>query len=148
MAKYIIALLLFVSSVRGSAQNNSDIDPMLDDTTYKAIDSTFLACVKADGSTLGLIGCSLNGEKAWNDRMEMYYKLLSEQCATAKDSQLLLKSQTSWEEFRSNEKLLYQKSLFDRDGTMWRYVDAYFDLYLARSRALQLQYYYQVTTQH
>jgi uncharacterized protein YecT (DUF1311 family) len=142
-----VAILFFLFVV---CKIHAQDDPVLTDTTYKSLDRKYDSCCRSEqgSTTIGMADCAVSISNQWHARMDKYYKLLVENCATDEEKQSFKNAQSSWEYFIDAENNYYVKSLFNRDGTMWVDVRADLKMSLVRDRALQLQSYFEISTQH
>lgn len=136
--KYIIILsfsFLLFSQAFGQVQPKHKIDQELEQ------------CIEENGSTQGMVSCTMNAEKKWDNELNKYYKLLLSKLDSTGQS-ALRESQRQWLLFRQKETTFYMKVYGSNEGTMWRIIIADKHMGLIKQRAVELTEYYEMLTQH
>jgi len=93
-------------------------------------------CLDKNGTTLGDIECNAAAEKRWDAELNRAYQQLIG--ALDETHQPALRAaQQQWLKFRDAERAAID-AVYDREGTLWRVVDARHRMELVRERALKL----------
>lgn len=126
---FFIVVLFFVSAKLFSQESNHPIDKYLE------------SCMEKDNSTAGMVKCTEEATKMWDDELNKYYKLLmktldDESAKTLKASELI------WIEFKDKEFENIEKIYSKLEGTMYIPMLYYAKLEVIKTRALQLNDFY------
>lgn len=127
----IVLALLFTAAASPAAAQDEEPHP---------IDRTMEACIDADPSTVGMVGCTVAAEQAWDDELNAAYRELMD--VLDSDGQGLLRTaQRAWIAQRDGEFAFQAWMRGELDGTMWGPVIAGQRMSFVRARAMQLRSY-------
>jgi uncharacterized protein YecT (DUF1311 family) len=133
---FFIFVMFFVSAKLFSQESQHPID--------KYLDSCFQ---KNDYTTVGMMNCTEEAIKMWDDELNRYYKLLvkildEESVKTLKTSEL------QWIEFKEKEFKNIESIYSKLDGTMYVSMKYYAMMEILKTRAKQLGDFYGLLTEY
>src|SRR5262249_8896478 len=100
------------------------------------IDLLITRCLDKEESTPGREECYADGSAQWDAELNRAYKVLID--ASEEPHRVKIRAaQQQWLKFRDAE-LAALNAIYDREGTLWRIVDARRQMELTRERALRL----------
>jgi uncharacterized protein YecT (DUF1311 family) len=113
------------------------------DTIENVIDKELKQCLDSsqNGTTYGMIECSIRARDAWDKELNKYYNLLM-QTLSKDEKDKLKESQRLWLVFRDSENTFSSTMYKNMTGTMWDIAKVLSDLNIIKHRALELQAYY------
>lgn len=100
------------------------------------IDLLLKRCLDRNGTTLGDIDCHAAAERRWDAELNRAYRLLLG-ALDPPHAAALRTAQQQWLKFRDAERSAID-AVYDREGTLWKVVDARRRMELVRERALRL----------
>lgn len=105
------------------------------------LEETFEKCIEEDPSTLGMVTCTVEAEKAWDAELNRLYRELldgvsGEDNAWRKD--VLVRAERAWLRYRDAEHKTIETVYGQMQGTMYRPAAALARLELVRNRTRQL----------
>ncbi|WP_300675315.1 lysozyme inhibitor LprI family protein [Soonwooa sp.] len=108
------------------------------------IDSQLKKCLDKDYSTAGQVNCSDSARDAWDAEMNKYYQMTLKKLPKAQQSELIT-AQKAWLKFRDAEFTLIDNYYYNvKQGTMFQIMAAGEKVNVVKTRAKQLQVYYEV----
>jgi uncharacterized protein YecT (DUF1311 family) len=112
------------------------------------IDKRLEACLKDSTTTAGMCNCTLEAKNAWDRELNKYYKLLLSKLS--EDGKIKLQeAQRQWILFRDKEAAFGSIYYFkEKQGTMFYIMAADKQMQTVKSRARELQTYYEVLTEY
>lgn len=131
---YFVIIVFFVSSKLFSQDSHHPIDTYLD------------SCLEKDYSTSGMVKCTDDARKMWDDELNKYYKILMK-ILDEESSKTLKASELQWIEFKEKEFINIDKIYSKMEGTMYIPMRVYAKLEVVKARALQLKDFYDLLTE-
>lgn len=110
------------------------------------IDKAEDACISKTSSTDAMLKCTAIAYDAWDKEMNKYYSLLMKKLPVEQKSELL-KAQKSWLSFRDNSFTFINRSIREKQGTMYLNVASGERREIVKQRALQLKEYYSIVSE-
>ena len=120
-------------SQRNSAQDKKEND----------IDKEYLACVANDTACPNVSDCAFRAYDRWNKEMEDAYKKLLHELKKEDEKEALKQAQDAWLNYRDYTFKSYDM-MFDIPGNKWCRLRHDDRIDIVRTRALQLQNYFEV----
>jgi uncharacterized protein YecT (DUF1311 family) len=104
------------------------------------IDSEEATCMERDSSTQGIVQCSNEAERKWDEELNRVYKSLQTQL-DAQGQKSLKHSQFQWIKHRDAEFQAFTDIYGSMDGSMWQTIIASSRAELVKARVLALRNY-------
>lgn len=106
------------------------------------------ACLERDDgqSNMGMINCMMTSRDAWDVELNKNYKALRTVLNEEEKGQLK-KAQLAWIAYRDSELAFSGSYHYNMEGTLWKVVAAGRVQDITRSRALELNEYYETRTE-
>ena len=135
--KLFIALFfcLIISFKIYSQENKHPIDVYLD------------SCMEINPSTAGMVRCTDEAIKMWDNELNKFYKLLIK-TLDGESVNILKSAQVEWIVFRDKEFANIENIYSRKEGTMYIPMQLFSRLEIIKARALQLQDYYELLTEN
>jgi uncharacterized protein YecT (DUF1311 family) len=137
MKKNIFIVLIFcilISSKLHSQEDKHPIDLFLD------------SCMDKDPSTAGMVNCTDEAIKMWDNELNKYYRLLVS-TLDGESVNSLKSAQLEWIAFRDKEFINIENIYSKMEGTMYIPMQLFARLEIIKARTLQLQDYYELLTE-
>lgn len=135
MKNFIILLLLFLSTSIFSQSKNLQ-ENLIDLAESKCLD-------KKDISNAEMRNCTIKATQSWDNELNKYYNLLKNKLSK-KNFEALKESQKQWMMYRDKEFAFISKFYFElKEGTMWHNIAENSKKEIVKTRALELQMYYE-----
>ena len=107
------------------------------------IDDQLTKCLQDSLTTAGMANCEWATYQAWDQQLNTYYQLLL-RGLKRENQELLREAQRQWISYRDKEFELIDAYYYsEKEGTMWIPVAAGEKAGIVKTRALQLQSYYE-----
>jgi uncharacterized protein YecT (DUF1311 family) len=133
---FFVITLFFVSTKLFSQESQHPID--------KYLDSCFQ---KNDYTTVGMMNCTEEAIKMWDDELNKYYKLLMK-ILDEESAKTLKISELQWIEFKEKEYKNIESIYSKLDGTMYVPMQYYAKMEIIKTRAKQLGDFYGLLTEY
>ncbi len=133
-ASLVLCLLIF--SLNIVAQDNFKKENPIDIAYKKCLNNS------KNQTTIGMVDCAINAQKAWEAEVDKYYNLLLLN-VSEKAKPLLKKSQLAWKEYKESELGFSTKMYLGMGGTMWQIVAANNKAEFVKQRVLLLKSHYE-----
>ncbi len=136
-SKFFIALFFcLISSLKiYSQEDKHPIDVYLD------------SCMEINPSTAGIVRCTDEAIKMWDNELNKFYKLLIK-TLDGESVNILKSAQLEWIVFRDKEFTNIENIFSRKEGTMYIPMQLFARLEIIKTRALQLQDYYELLTEN
>ncbi len=137
MKKILFIALFFILIISLKIYSQEDKHP---------IDVYLDSCMEINPSTAGMVRCTDEAIKMWDNELNKYYKLLIK---TLNDESVnsLKSAQLEWIVFRDKEFTNIENIYSKMEGTMYIPMQLFARLEIIKTRALQLQDYYELLTE-
>lgn len=132
----IVFLFLISFSISISSQAKTQRENLIDLTESKCLN-------KKDISNAEMRNCTIKATESWDKELNKYYTLLKEKLPK-QTFETLKESQKQWILYRDKEFAFISKFYFElKEGTMWYTIAENKKKKMVKSRALDLQEYYE-----
>lgn len=134
--KNTILLILVSVSISVFSQSKNQQENFIDAVESKCLD-------KKDISNAEMRNCTIKATQSWDYELNKYYNLLKSKLPK-ETFEALKESQKQWMIYRDKEYLLISKFYFElKEGTMWYTISENKKKEIVKSRALELQMYFE-----
>lgn len=134
--KNTILLILVSLSISVFSQSKNQQENFIDVPESKCLD-------KKDISNAEMRNCTIKATQSWDNELNKYYNLLKSKLPK-ETFEALKESQKQWMIYRDKECLLISKFYFElKQGTMWYTIAENKKKEIVKSRALELQMYFE-----
>ncbi|MFY1047858.1 lysozyme inhibitor LprI family protein [Chryseobacterium sp. GP-SGM7] len=135
MKNIIMAILLFLT-ISVFSQNKDQQENLIDLTESNCLD-------KKDISNAEMRSCTIQATQSWDKELNKYYNLLKNKLPN-ETFETLKESQKQWMIYRDKEFALISKFYFElKEGTIWYTIAEDRKKEIVKSRALELQMYFE-----
>jgi len=131
-----LVLLIFLFSLKIVAQENLKKVHPIDVAYEKCLDNP------DNQHTHGMVDCAIKAQKAWEARVNKYYKLLLTKIPDELKPKIKT-SQAAWQEYKIEELNFSNEMYLGMGGTMWQIVAADNKTEFIKQRALLLKSHYE-----
>ena len=111
------------------------------------IDVYLDSCMEINPSTAGMVRCTDEAIKMWDNELNKFYKLLIK-TLDGESVNILKSAQVEWIVFRDKEFANIENIYSRKEGTMYIPMQLFSRLEIIKARALQLQDYYELLTEN
>jgi uncharacterized protein YecT (DUF1311 family) len=133
---FFVVVMSFVSAKLFSQESQHPID--------RYLDSCF---EKSNYTTVGMVNCTEDVIKMWDDELNKYYKLLMN-ILDEESAKTLKASELQWIEFKEKEMKNIEKIYSKMEGTMYIPMKYYAKMEIIKTRAMQLANFYDLLTEN
>ena len=132
----IVVIFGILCSINVCSQSKNQQENFIDIAESKCLD-------KNDISNAEMRNCTIKATQSWDNELNKYYNLLKNKLPQ-ETFEVLKESQKQWMIYRDKEYLLISKFYFElKEGTMWYNIAENRKKEIVKTRALELQMYFE-----